>query len=237
MSRVVQMVRWDVTLQIRGHLYTATFFVVAFLCAVALLVPWEPLPVELTVVLIFADPAVMGLSFVGGFVLMERGQNTLAALAVTPLPGRIYVLAKIVSFTLLGAVAGIVVAWVATGGRFDVAKLLLALLLSNAVAVLVGFALVARAASVNRFLAYLAMASFLGSVPLIGFFGFAPAPLDLALWLIPSYAMLELFEASVDAGASGGEVFVPIAYLLAWILVGWIWCVREYETHVRSGGL
>lgn len=229
------MVRWDVTLQIRSHLYTATLFVIAFLCGVALLVPWEPLPVKLTVVLVFADPAVMGLSFVGGFVLMERGQNTLAALAVTPLPGRIYVLAKIVSFTLLGALAGTAVAWVATGGRFHAPMLALALLLSNALAVLVGFALVARAPSVNRFLARLSVASFLSSLPLIGFFGLAPAPLDLALWLIPSYAMLELFETSVDAGA-GGAVLVPIAYLLAWIIAGWSWCVRAYETHVRSGG-
>lgn len=237
MSKVAHLIRWNVVLQIRSHLYTATLVTTAFLCSVALLVPWEPLPVELTAILVFTDPAVIGLSFVGGFVLMERGQNTLAALAVTPLSGRTYILAMVASFTLLGALAGTAVAWVATGGRFDAAMLALALLLSNAVAVLVGFALVARARSVNAFLAYLSVAAFLDSLPLVGYLGFAPALLDRALWLIPSYAMLELFDASVDAEPAGGEVVVGIAYLLAWIVIGWAWCVREFEARVRSGGL
>ncbi|MEM8985740.1 MAG: hypothetical protein AAGC95_03365 [Pseudomonadota bacterium] len=231
-----KMVRWDMRLQARSHLYTATVLTtLAFCLTVYLLAPFD-LERKWLAFLLFMDPAVIGLSFVGAFILMERGGKTLSALATTPLQGWVYVFGKIASFAILGSVSGACVAFVASGGHLIYPTAALSLLMTNAAAVLLGFALAAPAATVNAFLARMSIAMLIVTTPALGYLGLVPDTVHMALAVIPTYSMLVLLEAGfAQSAVSVGEYIVHGVYLLAWTIAGWFWSVRAYERHMRVG--
>lgn len=62
------------------------------------------------VILIFSDPAAMGLFFMGAIILLERSQRTPCAVAVSPVRPAEYILAKAASLAVLSlAVAAVLV--------------------------------------------------------------------------------------------------------------------------------
>ena len=220
----------------RSHFLTATALTTAFLIGATLLIPLDPLPVKFVATLIFLDPAVIGMTFAGAYILLEKGANTLAALGVTPLSARVYVGAKILVFSVLGVVAGLAVAIAAYGPNFHAPALFAALTLSNVVAVQIGILMVAQSHSVNGFLRNVIVASLAFATPLLGFHGVAPPLLDLLLRVIPAYSMLASFESGLS-GEIGVGFAVHCAYLAGLAVFGWRLCERQYETRLARGGL
>tara|TARA_R110002072_G_scaffold205996_3_gene363774 strand:- start:907 stop:1620 length:714 start_codon:yes stop_codon:yes gene_type:complete len=237
MRRLASMVAWDIGLQIRSHFYTATALTTAVIAGLIFLIPFDPLPAQFATLLVFVDPAVVGLTLVGAFVLVEKGTNTLSALGVTPMPAWVYVGAKIISFTLLGGLSGLIIAVLAMRGGINYPVMLAALILSNAVAVLIGFALVTRARSVNGFVANILLASLVLILPVIAYFDLASPLLAAGLKIIPSYAMLVLLEAGLSQNASPVGAIMAMLWLSSWTVVGWFWALREYHRQLATGGL
>ena len=234
----MKVTRFDIGLQWRSHFYTATAVMTLMVCAVAMLIPLSPLPGHVVALLLFADPAIVGISFVGGLVMMEKGANTLSALKTTPMPGWLYVSSKLISMTLLGVGCGVVVAIAATGGRLSYVVCAIALGLSNILAVLLGFCLVTRVKSVNGFLRNMILASMILMLPLFSFYHLVPAPLSWLFNLIPSYPMLVLFEgAATPASVGFSEIAIWSVYLMCWIGGAWIWALREYDRYLTSEAL
>jgi fluoroquinolone transport system permease protein len=72
-KRLGSLLRWDATLQARHHVFTANVVSTLALCGLVALIPPASLTPPLASFVLFADPALIGLSFVGAVVLMERG--------------------------------------------------------------------------------------------------------------------------------------------------------------------
>jgi ABC-type Na+ efflux pump permease subunit len=231
------LLRLELTLQVRSFLYPATVVSTALICAFVLLLPVRPLSPHLAACFVFMDPATIGLSFVGAMVLMEKAQGTVAALGVTPLRPAAYVAAKTVSLTLVTLASGLVVVWVATRGAFDLPRQLLALTLCSTVAVLVGLACVARAASMNQLVVTLLWVSTAFYLPLLSHFGLLPDAMAPLLTPIPSYAMLVVLTAAVARESVSVPAQLAAAlYLGAWVWVGWRWTLREFEHAIVTEG-
>jgi len=237
MAMLISMVGEDIRLQVRSHFYTATFFMLAVICLAIFLIPVSPLPPKFAALLIFTDSAVMGLSFVGALVLMEKGAGTLSALSVTSMPGWVYAASKIITFTLLGVFCGVVVASFAMKGVVNTPTLLSALIISNMFAVLLGFALITRAGSVNAFLSNLLLGSLILALPLIAYFKLSPELISTVLKFIPSYAILVIVEAGLSPDVLFTETVIATVYLGFWIVGGWTWVLRDYDRSLVTGGL
>ena len=65
MSQLINMLRWDITLQARNYIYVANVISTAAIIVFVLLLPVDPLPVPAASFFIFTDPALIGLSFIG----------------------------------------------------------------------------------------------------------------------------------------------------------------------------
>ena len=227
----------ELRLQRRSLLYPATAVSTTMICAFSLLVPSQPVPPRLAAFFVFMDPAIIGLSFVGAMVLMEKAQGTLAALGVTPLPPGTYVGAKAIALTLVAIGSGLVVAYVATGGRVDLPRQLLAVSLCSAVAVLIGLAAVARATSMNQLVVILLWVSTLLYLPLLSHFGVLRGAAAVILAFIPSHAMLVVLTAAVDPdSASAALQLASTLYLGAWVWAGWRWTLKEFEKAIVTEG-
>ena len=59
-------------------------------------------------VLLFFDPATIGIVFVGALVLFEKSENVLQALVITPMKTDDYLLSKIISLTIISIISATV---------------------------------------------------------------------------------------------------------------------------------
>tara|TARA_R110000868_G_scaffold10429_3_gene51197 strand:- start:7030 stop:7746 length:717 start_codon:yes stop_codon:yes gene_type:complete len=237
MIKVLRMMQWDMRLQARQFLFVANAVSTAVICGFVLILPMSPLPVPVASALIFTDPALIGMAFVGAIVLMEKDTGVISAIGTTPSPSWVYVFSKAATLSFSGFLSGLAVAWVALGDQFDVGLMLLALTLSNIVAVLIGFAGVARAPSMNALMIYLLYGTVILFLPLLVHFSVAPTGAAWIFGVIPSYAMLLAFNGAADpASLSMGEWIYAIGYQLVWIAIGWRWAMREFRAYIISSG-
>jgi fluoroquinolone transport system permease protein len=96
--------------QAREKVYLFTVLTTFAFCTVIWLLP-DATPDTVMTGILFLDPAVVGTSFVAAIVLLERSQNTLVALAVSPVRSSDYVLSKIITLTFLTFAGGMALVW------------------------------------------------------------------------------------------------------------------------------
>jgi fluoroquinolone transport system permease protein len=154
-SRILpRLIIWDIKPQTRENIYLFTLFTTLVFCTFVWLLP-SGAPHTVITAILFLDPAVVGTSFVAAIVLMERSQNTLAALAVSPATPTDYVLSKIITLTLLTLAGGMALVCVPYWPvPFDQAiRFIIATAFTGSLGVVGGVVLVATANSMNHFIA------------------------------------------------------------------------------------
>lgn len=82
-------------------------FTLFYICLLQVL-PLSAKPVA-AALLIFTDPAAMGLFFMGAVLLLEKSQRVNASLAVSPIRVWEYIIAKVLPMTATGTLVGLVI--------------------------------------------------------------------------------------------------------------------------------
>ncbi|MFN8373782.1 MAG: ABC transporter permease [Anaerolineae bacterium] len=194
MTRMLSMLRCDLRVQWRNGFYFASAFIVVIWLALLSLMPRESMNAAVIVpALVFLNLLVNTFYFVGGLVLLEKGEGTLAGLTVTPLRSGEYLVARCLSLTLLGVGETLVIVIVTYGVGFHVGWLLLGAAALGAFYTLVGFVAVTRFASLNE---YLIPSGFIVAalvLPLVDYLGLLTSPV---FYLHPVQPMLMLLRAA-----------------------------------------
>ncbi len=107
--RLLHVTRGDIRFQWKHGFYLLYAIFTAMYVFTALVFP-PALRSNAAAVLIFTDPAAIGLFFMGALVLLEHSQNVLHALAVSPVRPAEYMAAKIASLTLIATAVGALIA-------------------------------------------------------------------------------------------------------------------------------
>ena len=102
------------------------------------------------VILIFSDPASMGLFFMGAIVLLEKSQHTTCALAVSPAHATEYVIAKVSSLSAISLVVAAILALAADADNLRI--VLFGTFISNVIFTLFGIIVATKIASLNQFI-------------------------------------------------------------------------------------
>lgn len=101
-------------------------------------------------ILIFSDPASMGLFFMGAIVLLEKSQHTTCALAVSPVHTTEYIIAKVSSLSAISLVVAAILALAADADNLHI--VLLGTFLSSVIFTLFGIIVATKIASLNQFI-------------------------------------------------------------------------------------
>lgn len=236
MAALSRVLGWEIALQARSFIYPATVVSTLMICGFIVVLPVDQLSVSWAVFFIFMDPAMIGFSFVGAIILMEKAEGTIAAVGVSPMQPDLYIAVKIISLTLVTFASGVVVAYVAADD-FALLRMLSVLTLSSVVAVLIGFVVAARAPSMNKLTITLLWTSMIAYLPLLTHFEVLPELVTPVIALIPSYAVLILLESTLQAlPLSATSTLAAYAYLLVWVVLGWLWAKREYTANIVTEG-
>ncbi len=101
-------------------------------------------------ILIFSDPASMGLFFMGAIVLLEKSQHTTCALAVSPVHATEYVIAKVSSLSAISLVVAAILALAADADNLHI--VLFGTFISSVIFTLFGIIVATKIASLNQFI-------------------------------------------------------------------------------------
>lgn len=146
--RLLHIIKGDVKFQYKYGFY----FLYAVLCALyiflLLLIP-SNFKEKVSVILIFSDPAAMGMFFMGAIILLEKSQRVLNSIAISPVKSQEYILAKIVSLGLISTIAGVIIAIAA--GRDHLLMVTIGIFFSSAFFTMLGIIVGTMVTSLNQF--------------------------------------------------------------------------------------
>lgn len=229
--RLTAAIRHDLRFQFRHGFYYA-YLLVTVLYVVLLRILPESIRGMASVLVIFSDPAALGCFFIGGIVLLEKGQNTLESLFVTPLRLREYLAAKVASLAVLAVASSVAIVLLAQGIPAHPGAFLTGVILSSVFFTLTGCILAARARDVNGYLLSVTLYLTVLSLPVLDYLGVAKSVLFYAF---PTQASLVLLDAGFQSRPAW-ELWYGTAVLLAWSALAYTWAYRRFRKYVIGKG-
>ncbi len=225
--RLAASIRSDMRLQLRHGFYTAYAFVCTAYIVLLQVIPADARELA-SRMLTFSDPSALGFYFIGGLVLLERGQGVYDSLFVTPFRPFEYIASKTLSLSLLAVLSACVI----HAATFGLTAKLWGIVTSTGLTAMffttLGLGVAVKSRSVNGFFLQSAFYSLPFLLPLIPYFGLLESP----LWrLLPTWGSLTLLDAAFLPVASSDCLFSCLV-LIFWIGIACLWTRREFDRHI-----
>ncbi|WP_026490125.1 fluoroquinolone export ABC transporter permease subunit [Butyrivibrio sp. XBB1001] len=162
--RFVRLLRWDMRFQARYGFYLLYGFLTTFYTLILFALPevWKE---NMAAILIFSDPAAMGLFFMGAIILLEKSQKVTSYFAITPLKVRNYLWSKVLSLCAISLIVAAVLGIIA--GHEHILLLLAGTFLASVIFTLCGIIVATKISSLNQFILFTVPIEIIGFIPAI----------------------------------------------------------------------
>ncbi|WKY44017.1 ABC transporter permease [Eubacteriaceae bacterium ES2] len=167
------------------------------------------------VLLVFTDPAAMGLFFMGAVVLLEKSQHVESSLSVSPIKIEEYIIAKIIPMMIIACLVALALCLYA---HVNIILSLIGVAFSSVLFSLCGLSVGVNIKSLNSFMiATVPFEIILCLPPLLYLFGLIQSP----LWLIhPGVSAIALISGQSQLG------FPAILSIVFWIFPVFVYCKK-----------
>ena len=207
--RLLHAVLADIRFQVKQGFYFVYVVITAMYLIILSFLPENILELALLLV-VFSDPSVLGLFFIGGIILMEKGQRVLMVLVVSPLRSWEYVLSKVVSLALVSVLAAFAITYFSYYPAVNWWLLLVSTILTSGIFTLLGIMINAGCNTVNQYMLKTIHYLLLFILPCLALLGFPWSGLFI---VFPSVAALKLM-LGVYHGIFWYEATALTAYLI-----------------------
>ncbi len=238
MSNLKNMLRWEMLLLARYKIIHISILSVFLYFLTTQAVSSLKDQTQVHSVLLFFDPALIGIMFVGALVLFEKSENVLQALVITPMNTDDYLLSKIISLTTLSIISAtffMILMIIFNETSFNVFYLIAGIVLTSVMLILIGFILVSRVNSINGYLLGMVI-GFLSLTfpPLLQLFGLFESPI---FYLWPTQASFVIFDGVFEsASLELWEITYGILYQIGWIVILYILAKKAFYKHIVLKG-
>lgn len=207
--RLGRLILWDMKLQAKYGFYLL-YGILTVLYLVLLFAIPEAWREKAAAILIFSDPAAIGLFFMGAVILLEKSQRVPCALAVSPIKPMEYIISKIISLCAIALVVAAILAIAANPEKL--LGILLGTALSGTIFTLLGIILATKITSLNQFILWTVPVEMICSIPaILHLFGMWPA----VLRFYPINTCMDMI-AGIESTAAGLFVVVLLIMALLW---------------------
>ncbi|WP_242832018.1 ABC transporter permease [Butyrivibrio sp. VCD2006] len=203
-GRFMKLLIWDMRFQMRYGFYLLYTFLTIFYVLVLTALP-EAWKGKTAAILIFSDPAAMGLFFMGAIVLLEKSQRVTSYFAVSPVKAFEYVCSKVLSLSAIALIVAGILSKASGCGLLVPA--LSGTLLASVMFTLFGVIVATKIISLNQFILF--------TVP-VEMFGFIPAIMHL-LGVTPS--IFRIYPANACMELIGGMGISVVGIFLTIVLI------------------
>ncbi|MCF8357606.1 MAG: ABC transporter permease [Prolixibacteraceae bacterium] len=181
---------------------------------------------EVTAYLILSDTTIIGLTFVGALVLLEKQQNVLQSLFITPLKLSTYLAGKMLSLVFISLIVSAVIGFIPGGMIGNWLWTLVAVILSSMFFTFFGLGISAGANSLNDYLAGTILGGLILGAPVALFF----------IW--PEISVVFPVNATIDLMITPPEVqsvkgiIADVSVLICWNILGYLFARYQFKKYV-----
>ncbi len=214
----------DIRFQFKyGFYFTYLIFTVIYVALLyALPVDWWE---KAAILMIFTDPAAMGLYLMGAIVLFEKSERVLNSIAVSPVKPIEYVTSKLMSIALISTAVGLIIG-ISGSVIANPVFFIIGIFLGSCLFSSIGLMVAANIASLNQFMVASIPAEVFINLPAIAWlFGWKPD------WLIlhPGVCIIELC-------LNGDRALLATAILVIWTLLSVLFATHITDRSFRALG-
>ncbi|MHB8126553.1 MAG: fluoroquinolone export ABC transporter permease subunit [Desulfitobacteriaceae bacterium] len=222
--RIKSLLWGDIRFQFKyGFYFIYLVFSVLYICLLfAFPEVWRE---KAALLMIFSDPAAMGLYFMGAIVLFEKSERVLDSIAISPVKPSEYTFSKLCSIGIISTAVGLIIGY-AGGVVSNILEFSLGVFLCSCLFSAVGLIIACKISTLNQFIIATIPAEILINIPTIAWlFGYKRS------WLLlhPGVCMLEI--------CTGGNRTMPaLILLLAWVVIFAVLAGFTVEKMLKSLG-
>lgn len=223
MKQLAHLLKFDFILLNKNKIITISIVVTALYVGVFKALATLGNIDKFLVLVIFNDPALLGFLFVGVMVLFEQNENTLQALAVTPINISNYILSKSISLTLVSLVCCYAMVIAGYGLDINFVHFTVGTILTTFIFSMLGFIVVAGQFSFNKYMLRALGIILLLTLPFLGYFELVPKAWFL---LFPTQPAIELYNFSFTTQVGFSEMALAYFLSIFWAVVLFFWAKR-----------
>lgn len=229
MKELIQQIKWQFIILQRNNIITISIVVTAIYALLFFVIRDLGNTDKILTLLILNDPAIIGLFFIGLSIIMEKDQQVLTALFVTPINHHIYLLSRVLSLSIIGWFCALGMGVSAVGMTFHFIHFSVGVLGICILSCLVGAWLVCYTSEFMRFtLKTIPILLFFINLPLLNYFEVT----DIGLFKIsPAQGCLDLIASSHSDTPSVSDIIYGYVSIVFWIPL-FYWLV--YRTFVSK---
>ncbi len=184
-------------------------------------------------IIIFSDPSVLGLFFIGGILMLEKDQGIIQTLSVTPLKTNEYLISKLISLSIISVLAVLLITALSDVGRANYLFLIVGVILTSVFFTLIGIMITTKSRHLNAFFVKMIPWMIILILPclLLVFF-----PNEWILSVYPSIASLKLVYGAYH-DISFAEASLSVTVLIISNLLLFKKALVMFEKHMIYGGI
>lgn len=189
MKNIKKAIKSDFLFQLREGFFIIYFAISIIYLLILSVLPADYLPIVLPI-LIFSDPAGIGLFFIGGIIMLERKQGIINYLIVTPLLVKEYIISKAITLSTLAVVVSLIVTiFTSITNSVNYFVLITSTFLTANFFTFIGILIVLNCTNLNEYFVKIIPWMILLSIPCLSLMGI---PYGELFNIIPSVASIQL---------------------------------------------
>lgn len=224
--RILNLIKGDIKFQFKyGFYFLYLILIILYLLALSLLK--GSVREATALIMIFSDPASMGLFFMGAMVLLEKNEHITNSFAISPVSVTEYMLSKVVSIGLISILAGSILALYSM--KINVFVCILMLFAASVFFTLCGLIVGANIRSMNQYVLATVPFEIISFLPMITYL----LGIRSTLWnLHPCYAIIDLLSGNFK------QIPLKLISILLWNLIAWYFAKSSVDKMFqRLGGV
>ncbi|WP_315115245.1 hypothetical protein [uncultured Clostridium sp.] len=230
--RILNSIFYDIKFQIKHGFYSAYIIVSIFYIGILKYIP-QIINKRVGTLIIFSDPSVLGALFMGGIFLLERDQNTLESLFVTPFRVEEYIISKVISLTIISVLSSSFIVFTTYGFNMNLIAFFLGVIITSSFYTLLGLIIVAYSKNLNNYLLNSCIITIF-ILPVVEYLDLYSTPI---FYLLPGKASLQLINGAFF-GISNLNFLYSIVLLVSWSVIAYLVAIRVFNRKVilKIGG-
>jgi fluoroquinolone transport system permease protein len=217
----------DARFQLKQGFYLVYVIITLMYLVILSFLPDDALSVVLPL-LVYSDPSVLGLFFIGGIILLEKTQGVLSVLVVSPLRTMEYILSKVVTLAFISVLAAVVITVFSYREPVQWLWFILSTVLTSSLFTLCGIMINAGCQTVNQYMLKTIPYMLLLVLPCFSLLGF---PYSFLFVAVPSVAALKLMLGAY-LGIDWYEGIALVLYLIGVNYLFLRWTKRVFENKI-----
>ncbi len=231
MRALLNQIKWQFVILHKNNLIVISFAVTALYGMIFFLIKDLPNVEPFLTLLIYNDPAIIGLFFLGLGVIMENNDNLLPALFVTPVNHHVYLISRVLSLSFVGLACAAGMALTILGPQINWLEFSIGVFSTCLIFSLVGIFVVSYTMEFLSFMLRSIPLMILFSLPLLNYFGLTD---NFIFEFTPTQGPLNLTISSFGSEAPSNPNWISYLSILIWIPALYLFVYKIFINRVAK---